>query len=270
MAISCPSLLWQPAFPRQSALALRCDTQECCREKKNPHRGVGGGQTWLRGLLRDGPRSWYPAPVLSAVEIQARSLSRASALPRVVSESCGDALCSRLKPPRRPLGKGWLAGHGHKQGKGFHGATRVYPEKPDLAINTSSEHHSPSSLMFCCYLLQTHSRCCYFYLLFFVFSPSLLLQLFTSCITEASQKEDGKKVGDLRKKVPGHEVEGPCKSDGVGTQKCPPPWRWSPTAPQPPAFVEFAGNWSPCDAKPLPEPKETRQAAQKLMKAEAT
>lgn len=43
----------------------------------------------------------------------------------------------------------------------------------------------------------------------------------------------------------------------------------SPAALQPLAFVEFAGNWSPCDVKPLPEPKETRQVAQKLMKVEA-
>lgn len=111
-------------------------------------------------------------------------------------------MCSApgLNHPGNPWGRAGLQVMVHKQGKGFHEATQVYPEKPELAINTSSEHHSPSSLMFCCYLLQTHSLCCYFYLLSSP-PPPAFLQLFMSCITEASQKEDGKKAGDPRKKV---------------------------------------------------------------------
>lgn len=190
MAISHPSLL------QAISLTLRCDTQEGCRDTKTLLEELVGAKAWLRGLLHDGPRSWYADLVLSAVEIRAQSLFKVSALSQIVSKSCRDVLCSRLKPPRQPLGKGCLAGHGHKQGKGFHEAMQVYPE---LAINTSSEHHSPSSLMFCCYLLLTHSLCCYFYLL--SSPPPAFLQLFMSCITEASQKEDGKKAGDPRKKV---------------------------------------------------------------------
>lgn len=71
----------------------------------------------MRGLLHDGPRSWYVALVLSAVEIQAQSLFKVSALSQIVSKSCRDVLCSRLKPPRQSLGKGWLAGHGSQTGK---------------------------------------------------------------------------------------------------------------------------------------------------------
>ena len=67
--------------------------------------------------------------------------------------------------------------------------------------------------MFCCYLLQTHSCCCYFYLL----SP-LLLRLFTSCISEASQKED-----ERRSRTPGRRLGNPRRAEA--------PWPASSLAP---------------------------------------
>lgn len=73
-----------------------------------------------------------------------------------------------LRTPQAP-GEGQCAVLGHKE-EGLrlpqeHAA--LTPGTTKLPINTSLEHRSTSPLMWCCYLLQIHYCCCYFYLLFF-------------------------------------------------------------------------------------------------------
>lgn len=73
-----------PGFSQAISLALKCDLQEGCGEKKLSLRTWQGKKAWKWRLLRarcDGPYSNCLIPTLSATQGWAQSIFRASAFP---------------------------------------------------------------------------------------------------------------------------------------------------------------------------------------------
>lgn len=193
MAASHPSLRWQPAFPRQSAL-LSDVTPRRAAERKKPSSRT------RRGVKPDGGGCFVPCVMAPAAGAWPRcSVPRRAGLGAYSGHQPfpESSLQSDLPPGLNQPGSPWRRTdlqvsdtNTRSRGPGKmlpRGRTGLFRGTTEPAINTSSEHHSPSSLMFCCYLLQAHFCCCYFYLLFFPLC-------FFGCLRAALQKRLKRKM----------------------------------------------------------------------------